>query len=75
MRHRSFTVAFGIVPVLAALVSLAYIGTEFMPRLDEGSLLIETRKLPGISLTESVALSSASREGRARVPGGTKRRH
>ena len=28
-----------------------------MPRLDEGSLLVETRKLPGISVTESVAIS------------------
>ena len=37
--------------------SLAFIGTEFMPRLDEGSILIETRKLPSISLTESVAIS------------------
>ncbi len=28
-----------------------------MPRLDEGSLLITTRKLPGISLSESVRVS------------------
>jgi cobalt-zinc-cadmium resistance protein CzcA len=29
-----------------------------MPRLDEGSILVETRKLPSISLAESVAVSS-----------------
>ena len=34
-----------------------FIGTEFMPRLDEGSILVETRKLPGISLTDSVEIS------------------
>src|SRR5205823_90662 len=34
-----------------------FIGTEFMPRLDEGSILMETRKLPGVSLTESVEIS------------------
>ena len=28
-----------------------------MPKLDEGSILVETRKLPGVSLTESVAIS------------------
>jgi cobalt-zinc-cadmium resistance protein CzcA len=28
-----------------------------MPRLDEGFILIETRKLPGISLTDSVEIS------------------
>lgn len=44
--------------VIAALSSLFFIGTEFMPRLDEGSLLIETRKLPSISLSESVAIST-----------------
>jgi cobalt-zinc-cadmium resistance protein CzcA len=48
LHHKYVTVACGVIPVVAALVSLAYIGTEFMPRLDEGSLLIETRKLPGI---------------------------
>ena len=41
----------------SALLSLAFIGTEFMPRLDEGSILLETRKLPGISLTDSVEIS------------------
>jgi cobalt-zinc-cadmium resistance protein CzcA len=45
--------------------SLAFIGTEFMPRLDEGSILVETRKLPGVSLTESVAQSKVI-EGRLR---------
>jgi cobalt-zinc-cadmium resistance protein CzcA len=44
--------------VVTALTSLFFIGTEFMPRLDEGSLLIETRKLPSISLSESVAIST-----------------
>ena len=28
-----------------------------MPRLDEGSILVETRKLPGVSLTDSVEIS------------------
>jgi cobalt-zinc-cadmium resistance protein CzcA len=40
-----------------AIGSLFFIGTEFMPRLDEGSILIETRKLPGVSLTDSVEIS------------------
>jgi heavy metal efflux system protein len=44
--------------VLAVAVgSLLFIGTEFMPKLDEGSILIETRKLPGVSLTDSVEIS------------------
>jgi cobalt-zinc-cadmium resistance protein CzcA len=57
MQHRLPVVlaAFGVMGI--SLISLAFIGTEFMPRLDEGSILIETRKLPGISLTESVEIS------------------
>ncbi len=55
-RVKTISVAVGIVVI--AIGSLYFIGTEFMPRLDEGSILIETRKLPSISLTESVALST-----------------
>ena len=51
-----FTVA--AVLIVAALVSLKFIGTEFMPRLDEGSLVITSKRLPGISLTESVAIGN-----------------
>jgi len=58
LRHRVATVATALVVVAAAVGSLAFIGTEFMPRLDEGSILIETRKLPGISLSQSVAISN-----------------
>lgn len=46
-----------VVVLLASLGSLLFIGTEFMPKLDEGSILIETRKLPGISLPESISIS------------------
>jgi cobalt-zinc-cadmium resistance protein CzcA len=56
-RYRWLTVGSAIVALSIALVSLLFIGTEFMPRLDEGSILIETRKLPGISLTDSVEIS------------------
>ncbi len=56
-QNRYKTVAVAVTVVVISIGSLAFIGTEFMPRLDEGSILIETRKLPGISLTESVAIS------------------
>ena len=55
--HRALTVAAAAVVLGVAIGSLFFIGTEFMPRLDEGSILIETRKLPGISLTDSVRIS------------------
>jgi heavy metal efflux system protein len=57
MSHRLLTGATALIVLVASLGSLYFIGTEFMPKLDEGSILVETRKLPGISLTESVAIS------------------
>lgn len=39
-----------------AVGSLAFIGTEFMPRLDEGSILVQTTKLPSVSLSQSVRM-------------------
>ncbi len=41
-----------------AIGSLRFIGTEFMPRLDEGSIVITSRRLPGISIDESVRLGN-----------------
>lgn len=43
--------------VTVAVGSMTFIGTEFMPRLDEGSLVITTRKIPGISLSDSINVS------------------
>lgn len=57
LRHRGPAIGVALLMVAAALISIRFIGTEFMPKLDEGSLLITTRKLPGISLPDSVALS------------------
>ncbi|MBL8211749.1 MAG: efflux RND transporter permease subunit [Bryobacterales bacterium] len=58
-RVRPPVIALAVVVVTVAVGSLAFIGTEFMPRLDEGSLLITTRKLPGISVSDSVKVSQA----------------
>ncbi len=57
LRYRMATLAVSVVVLAVSLGSLAWIGTEFMPRLDEGSILVQTKKLPGISLTESIELS------------------
>ncbi len=55
--HRTTLVTLALVLVMGALVSLRFIGTEFMPKLDEGSIVITSRKLPGIALTESIKVS------------------
>jgi heavy metal efflux system protein len=57
LRHRAPVLAGAALLVAGSLYSARFLGTEFMPRLDEGSILITTKKLPGISLTDSVAIS------------------
>ncbi|MCC6589790.1 MAG: efflux RND transporter permease subunit [Bryobacterales bacterium] len=58
IRHRVVTLTAALAVISVAIGSLWFIGSEFMPRLDEGSILITTKKLPGISLTESVEIST-----------------
>lgn len=58
MHHRSRTLGLALAVVIAAVGSVPFLGTEFMPKLDEGSILIETRKLPSVSLDESIGISS-----------------
>ena len=52
--HRVLVVTAGSLLIAAALGSLRFIGTEFMPRLDEGSVLVQALRLPSISLSRSV---------------------
>jgi len=54
--HRTLIVTSAVVLIVLALGSLKFIGTEFMPTLDEGSLVITSKRLPGISLTESIRI-------------------
>jgi cobalt-zinc-cadmium resistance protein CzcA len=58
MDHRFRTLGIALIVVTAAIASVPFLGTEFMPKMDEGAILIESRKLPSVSLQESVNLST-----------------
>ena len=51
-KNKVFTVA--IVSIVLSFVMFANLGAEFMPELDEGSLLLEVARLPSVSLSESI---------------------
>jgi cobalt-zinc-cadmium resistance protein CzcA len=68
MNHRRRTLLVAAAVVAVAILSLAFLGTEFMPRLDEGAILVETRKLPSISLEESAAISTRVEQIISRFP-------
>ncbi len=57
-RHAVRTLAIAGVAITIAIGSVPWLGTEFMPRLDEGAILIETRKLPSVSIGESADIST-----------------
>ncbi len=56
--HRRLILIASVVCIVIALGSLKFIGTEFMPTLDEGSMVVTSKRLPGIALTESVAIGN-----------------
>jgi heavy metal efflux system protein len=54
MRRRFLTVGVAVLLLAAAVALFTRIGAEFVPDLDEGDILVEARRLPGVALTESV---------------------
>ena len=54
MRHRFVTIGVAVLLLAAAVGLFTRIGAEFVPNLDEGDVLVEARRLPGVALSESV---------------------
>ncbi|MBI5464819.1 MAG: efflux RND transporter permease subunit [Ignavibacteriales bacterium] len=54
LRRKWAVVSGATVMVVATFLLFARLGGEFIPTLDEGDILIELRRLPSISLTESI---------------------
>ena len=55
MKRPSVTLGIGLVLLALGGGVLTRLGAEFIPQLDEGDLLLEVRRLPGIALTETIA--------------------
>ena len=47
---------------LLAVWAFTRLGAEFLPRLDEGSLVIETQRAPSVNLDQSVAMETATEQ-------------
>lgn len=60
LRRGTPVVAVAVLVVLASVGSLTRIGTEFMPKLDEGAILINTRRMPSVSLDDAVRMSTTA---------------
>ena len=57
LRHRWRTLTAGVLLLALGAGLGTRLGAEFIPQLDEGDLLVEARRLPGVSLTESLTMN------------------
>jgi cobalt-zinc-cadmium resistance protein CzcA len=57
LTHRRTVVGVALALLAIALASVPYLGSEFMPKLDEGYMLIETRRIPSASLGQGAEVS------------------
>jgi heavy metal efflux system protein len=68
LRHGRPIVITAVLLVVASLWSVTRLGSEFMPKLDEGSILINTRRSPSVSLADATALSTQAERIVKRFP-------
>ena len=68
MRRRAVALACGVALLACAVLVGRQIGAEFVPKLDEGDVLVEARRLPGIALSESVATDKRLQQALLELP-------
>ncbi|MFZ5430309.1 MAG: efflux RND transporter permease subunit [Bacteroidota bacterium] len=54
MFRKTFTISTAIVVFILSMLLMTRLGTEFLPELDEGSILIEQVRMPSVTLDESI---------------------
>lgn len=68
LRRRSAVFALAGFALVGAGMLATRLGAEFVPELDEGDLLVEVRRLPGIALSESVATDERIQKALLAIP-------
>lgn len=54
LNNKGITISIAIVVFALSVAIMPFLGTEFLPELDEGSILIEQVRMPSVTLKESV---------------------
>ena len=68
VRRRYAALFVGGAALALGVLCASRLGAEFVPQLDEGDLLIEARRLPGVALSESVAMDTRMQQAALTVP-------
>lgn len=66
--RRRLVIGSATVLITGAIVAGSRLGREFMPRLDEGSVLVQTRRLPSTALRQGIDFSLAIERALASFP-------
>lgn len=68
VRYPALVVIPAVLALVGAFALVPRIGTEFLPSLDEGSIAVQTFRIPSISLTESLRLQTKAEKILKRFP-------
>jgi cobalt-zinc-cadmium resistance protein CzcA len=68
LSHRPLVIGGAVVALVASLATVPFLGTEFVPELDEGSLRIRVTMNPSISLEESKRIAQRLERKLRRYP-------
>jgi cobalt-zinc-cadmium resistance protein CzcA len=56
LKRKAVTITIALALLAASFSLVPFLGSEFIPELDEGSILIQPIRMPSISLTESIEI-------------------
>jgi Cu/Ag efflux pump CusA len=59
MRHRVLTALGSGLFVIACIALYPFLGAKFLPKLDESAIAINVNRLPSVSLSEAVRMTTA----------------
>lgn len=60
--NRSQTISVAVALLILSLITFPMLGSEFIPKLDEGALAIQMQQLPSVSLTQSISSTKAAEQ-------------
>ncbi len=70
--YRLPAIAGATILVIISAIIFPFLGSEFIPRLDEGSLAVQVQQLPSVSLTQSIKTTTDVEKVLKRFPEVTK---
>jgi len=68
LKNRGLMVTVCVVLIVIALIAVPFVGTEFMPEIDESSLIMDILLPPGTSLSESTRIANNVAAEVAKIP-------